>query len=185
MRAFRGNKEVQVYMVRQLRPSEKCLFRDHLLRLDSESRSDRFNGGTKDEFLIAYADRSFSDGTSVIGVVEDGKVIGAAELHENIEPGEQPTAEIAFSVEREWQHRGLGGLLFERLIQTAMGLGYRRLRVTTHAQNAAMKALARRFGARLSFEAGETVGLIELEDVVPMVLPQHEHSRYWSNTDAR
>lgn len=183
MRTYSGNQEIQVFVVRQLRPSEKGLFRDHLLRLDRESRADRFNGGTKDEFLIAYADRSFSDGTSVIGVVEDGKVIGAAELHEKPDPDE-PTAEIAFSVEKEWQHRGLGGLLFERLIQTAMGLGYRRLSVTTHAQNAAMKALARRFGARLTFESGETVGLIELEDTVHMALPVHARADYWEHREA-
>ena len=183
MRTDNGNLRSEIFEVRQLRPSEKELFRDHLLRLDRQSRSDRFNGGTKDEFLIAYADRSFSDGTSVVGVVEDGKVIAAAELHENPDPGE-PTAEIAFSVEKEWQQRGLGGLLFERLIQTAMGLGYRMLRVTTHAQNAAMKALARRYGAKLTFEAGETVGLIELEDTVHISLPAEVRARYWSDRQA-
>ncbi|MCO5065979.1 MAG: GNAT family N-acetyltransferase [Rhizobiaceae bacterium] len=183
MRTYNGNLKTKIFEVRQLRPSEKLLFRDHLLRLDKESRADRFNGGTKDEFLIAYADRSFADGTSVIGVVEEGQVIGAAELHENPDPGE-PTAEIAFSVEKPWQHRGLGGLLFERLIQTAMGLGYRRLRVTTHAQNAAMKALARRFGAKLTFEAGETVGLIELEDTVHMALPVTARAEYWRDRQA-
>ena len=149
------------FVVRQLRPSEQPLFRDHLLRLDRESRSDRFNGAIKDEFLIAYAERCFRDGTSVIGVVENGRVIGAAELHER--PDEiEPTAEIAFSVERSWQRRGLGGLLFQRLLGGARGLGYERLRVTTHAQNGAMKALAKRYGAKLTFEAGETVGLIEI-----------------------
>ncbi|RFC64861.1 MULTISPECIES: GNAT family N-acetyltransferase [Mesorhizobium] len=183
MQTNSGNQETHFFVVRQLRPSEKDLFRDHLLRLDRESRTDRFNGGTKDDFLIAYADRSFSDGTSVIGVVNDGRVIGAAELHEKPEPDGEPTAEIAFSVENEWQHRGLGGLLFERLIQTAIGLGYRRLRVTTHSQNAAMKALARRFGAKLTFEFGETVGLIELEDAVHMALPIHARTDFWHQRD--
>lgn len=149
------------FVVRQLRPSEQPLFRDHLLRLDKESRADRFNGAINDQFLVTYAERCLHDGTSVIGVVENGRVIGAAELHER--PDEiEPTAEIAFSVEKEWQHRGLGGLLFQRLLAAARGLGYERLRVTTHAQNAAMKALAKRYGAKLTFEAGETVGLIEL-----------------------
>lgn len=149
------------FVVRQLRPSEQPLFRDHLLRLDKQSRADRFNGAINDDFLVRYAERCFREGASVIGVVENGRVIGAAELHER--PDEvEPTAEIAFSVEKEWQHRGLGGLLFQRLLAAARGLGYERLRVTTHAQNAAMKALAKRYGAKLTFEAGETVGLIEL-----------------------
>ena len=64
----------------------------------------------------------------------------------------EPTGEIAFSVERDLQHRGIGGRLFQRLIAKARGLGYLRLQVTTHSNNGAMKALARRFNAELSFQ---------------------------------
>ncbi|MBA3446281.1 MAG: GNAT family N-acetyltransferase [Pseudaminobacter sp.] len=148
--------------IRQLRPSDLARFRDHLLRLDAESRRDRFNGLTDDEFVSSYADRCFAEGTTVIGYVEDGRVLGAAELHELANEA-VPTGEIAFSVEREVQHRGIGGRLFERLILNALGLGYTRLLVTTHPQNEAMKALARRFNAVLSFGQGETRGIIDLD----------------------
>lgn len=147
--------------IRHLRPSELPLFRDHLLRLDRASRHDRFNGATSDAFLESYATRCFQDGTTVVGYVEDGRVVGAAELHERADL-DPPTAEIAFSVEEAFQHRGLGSRLFQRLVLHAYALGYTRLRVTTHAQNSAMKALARKFRAKLTFEHGETVGTIEL-----------------------
>lgn len=149
-------------IIRQLRPSDMPRFREHLLRLDAASRRDRFNGAINDNFLAAYAERSFSEGATVIGYVEDGEVLGAAELHERAEFAE-PTGEIAFSVESRLQHRGIGGRLFERLIFHARALGYSRLLVTTHPQNEAMKALARKFDAALSFEAGETVGVIMLD----------------------
>ncbi|MEI5679318.1 MULTISPECIES: GNAT family N-acetyltransferase [unclassified Mesorhizobium] len=148
-------------IIRQLRPSDLPRFREHLLRLDAVSRRDRFNGATDDDFIASYADRSFAQGTTVIGYVEDDKVFGAAELHERPEIAE-PTGEIAFSVERHLQHRHIGGRLFERLIANARGLGYTKLLVTTHPQNVAMKALARKFNAALSFEDGETVGVIDL-----------------------
>ena len=148
--------------IRQLRPSDLPRFRDHLLRLDAVTRRDRFNGAISDAFVAAYADRSFAEGTTVIGYVEGDEVLGAAELHERPEEAE-PTAEIAFSVERHLQHRGLGGRLFARLIQQARGFGYTRLFVTTHADNRAMKALAKRFDAALTFAEGETVGVIRLE----------------------
>lgn len=153
-------------VVRRLRPSELPLFRDHLMRLDGESRRDRFNGVACDAFIKDYAARSFAQGATVVGYVEGGRVLGAAELHErpDLDP---PTAEIAFSVEKPLQHRGLGSQLFQRLIAHARALGYTRLRVTTHPHNEAMRALARKFNARLSFEAGETVGLIEL-DAAPL-----------------
>lgn len=149
-------------VVRRLRPSELRLFRDHLLRLGSEDRRDRFNGTASDAFLENYATRSFREGATVVGYVEGGQVLGAAELHErpDLDP---PTAEIAFSVEKALQHRGLGSELFRRLIAHARALGYTQLRVTTHPQNEAMRSLARKFNARLSFEEGETVGTIDLE----------------------
>lgn len=162
-------------VIRQLRPSDLPKFREHLLRLDSESRRDRFNGPSNDNFVAAYAERAFRDGTTVIGYVESVEVLGAAELHE-IEGEGEPTGEIAFSVEHVLQHRGIGSRLFERLIWHAHALGYTQLRVTTHPQNQAMKRLASKFNARLRFEGGETVGLIELsparDGFAPQVTPQ-------------
>ena len=150
--------------IRQLRPSDLASFREHLLRLDSDSRRDRFNGVTDDIFVGSYAARCFADGTTVIGYVEDGEVRGAAELHErpDLDP---PTGEIAFSVERDLHHKGIGSGLFRRLIAHAHSLGYAELRVTTHPHNEAMKALARKYHARLTFEDGETVGTIDLSQV--------------------
>lgn len=153
--------------IRQLRPSDQPRFRDHLLRLDAESRRDRFNGYVDDAFIARYVDRSFAEGTTVVGYVEGDRVLGAAELHERPEEAE-PTAEIAFSVERSLQHRGIGGRLFERLTEQARGFGYARLLVTTHPDNLAMRALARRHHAHLTFEDGEAVGTIELPPLMPI-----------------
>lgn len=153
--------------IRLLRHSELPQFTAHLIRLDSESRRDRFNGPTSDMFVKDYAERSFRNGAVVIGYVENGQVLGAAELHERPEDAE-PTGEIAFSVEAQLQHRGLGGLLFARLIESARAFGYERLLVTTHPQNEAMKRLARRFNASLRFADGETLGEIRLEPVPPL-----------------
>lgn len=162
-------------IIRQLRPSEELLFRQHLLGLDPASRRDRFNGVTDDAFLSRYSSRCFHDGTMVIGFVVDGKVRGAAELHERPDRPE-PTGEIAFSVDKEYQFQGVGAALFKRLIESARGYGYEKLIVTTHPHNEAMKSLARRFDARLTFEEGETVGLIELApidqvDATPAMVP--------------
>ena len=154
-------------IIRQLRPSDLPRFRAHLLRLDAESRRDRFNGFTDNRFISAYVYRSFAAGATMIGYVEDDKVLGAAELHEQA-GGSEPTAEIAFSVERHLQHRGLGGKLFEHLIVTARDFGYTRLLVNTHPQNNAMRALARRYNAELVFEDGETVGTVHLPPPLPL-----------------
>jgi len=171
MQDLRTSTEMPLGAIRQLRPSDLPKFREHLLRLDTESRRDRFNGPSNDAFVAAYAERAFRAGTTVIGYVEGDEVMGAAELHE-IEGEGEPTGEIAFSVEQVLQHRGIGSKLFQRLIWHAHALGYTQLRVTTHPQNQAMKRLASRFDARLRFEGGETVGLIELQPAAEIFAPQ-------------
>jgi GNAT superfamily N-acetyltransferase len=148
--------------VRTLSQHEELpLLRDHLLRLDPESRHDRFNGFLDDNFIERYAARCATDGTVIVAYMENGIVRGAAELHPP-EQSEDGLPEIAFSVESCVRRRGVGSLLFQRVISEARWKGYRKLRVTTGAQNHAMRALACKLGARLVFQHGESTGTIDL-----------------------
>ena len=146
-----------------LRQQEELpLLRDHLLRLDRASRHDRFHGFMDDSFIERYAEKCASDGTVIIAYIEDGVVRGAAELHP---PDQSPDAlpEIAFSVEACVRRQGVGSILFRKLIAEARAKGYRSLRITTGAQNEAMRALAHKFGAHLTFRHGESTGTIDLK----------------------
>jgi len=148
--------------VRTLRQQEELpLLRDHLLRLDPESRHDRFHGFMDDSFIERYAAKCADDGTVIIAYIRDGVVRGAAELHP---PDRSPDSlpEIAFSVEARVRRQGVGSILFEKLIAEARSKGYRSLRITTGAENQAMRALAHKFGANLTFRHGESTGTIDL-----------------------
>jgi GNAT superfamily N-acetyltransferase len=147
--------------IRTLTAREMPLLREHLLRLDPESRRDRFHGATDASFVDSYATRCLADGTVVIAYVEDGKVLGAAELHQP-DTSQDGVPEIAFSVERDLRRKGIGSILFRRLIAEAEGRGYESLRITTGYSNEAMRALARKFGAHLTFRHGESTGSIDL-----------------------
>ncbi|MDP1881605.1 MAG: GNAT family N-acetyltransferase [Bradyrhizobium sp.] len=149
--------------VRTLRQQEELpLLRGHLLRLDAESRHDRFHGFMDDSFIERYAAKCADDGTVIIAYIEDGVVRGAAELHP---PDQSPDSlpEIAFSVEARVRRQGVGSILFKKLIAEARSKGYRSLRITTGAQNQAMRALAHKFGAHLTFRHGESTGSIDLQ----------------------
>jgi GNAT superfamily N-acetyltransferase len=141
---------------------ELPLLRDHLLRLDPESRHERFHGFMDDGFIERYAAKCASDGTIVIAYLEDGMVRGAAELHP---PDRSPDSlpEIAFSVEAPLRRQGIGSILFRKLIAEARAKGYRSLRITTGARNEAMRTLAGKFGAHLVFRHGESTGTIDLK----------------------
>jgi GNAT superfamily N-acetyltransferase len=135
--------------VRTLSQREELpLLRDHLLRLDPESRHDRFSGYLDDEFIERYAQKCAEDGTIIVAYMESGIVRGAAELHPP-EQSEDGLPEVAFSVETCVRRQGVGSILFTRLI-------------TTGAQNHAMRALAAKFGARLVFRHGESTGTIDV-----------------------
>jgi GNAT superfamily N-acetyltransferase len=147
--------------IRTLTAREMPLLREHLVRLDPASRRDRFHGATDESFVESYANRCLVDGTVVIAYVEDDKVLGAAELHQP-DTSEDGIPEIAFSVEPGLRRKGIGSILFRRLIAEAEGRGYESLRITTGSSNEAMRALARKFGAHLTFSHGESTGSIDL-----------------------
>jgi hypothetical protein len=149
--------------VRTLHQQEELpLLRDHLLRLDPDSRHDRFNGFMDDGFIERYAAKCADDGTIIVAYIEGGEVRGAAELHP---PDQSPDGlpEIAFSVEASVRRQGVGSILFKRLMSEARWKGYGALRITTGAQNQAMRSLANKFGAHLTFRHGESTGTIDLK----------------------
>ncbi len=146
--------------IRILRPDELPLLRDHLLRLDPTSRRDRFHGAVGDAFVDNYIARCFGPKTIAIAYLDNDEVHGVAELHDPVSDDDLP--ELAFSVEESFRRRGIGSVLFKTLLDEARRAGYQRLRVTTGAQNDAMRALAKKFGAHLVFDHGELAGTIDL-----------------------
>ena len=134
---------------------------EHLLALDDAGRHDRFNAFTSAEWIEAYARRCIHPGTLVLAAVHEGKVVGVAELH----PLSPDSAELAFSVLQEWRGKGLGEGLFAMIVEAAWSRGLDSIEITTHSSNEAMKRLARKFGAELTFSHGDTVGRLALDDI--------------------
>ena len=60
--------------MRRLVPADLPGFRDHLLRLDADSRHDRFGMAVSDEFVRNYAERCFGIDDVIYGFVAEGEV---------------------------------------------------------------------------------------------------------------
>jgi GNAT superfamily N-acetyltransferase len=99
---------------------ETELYRQHLLRLDAESRRNRFGGAVSDGFIHRYSEPSALNGAVIHGFFVDGVLRGAAELRLLERPGE---AEAALSIERAWQSHGVGTALLERVLLAARNSG--------------------------------------------------------------
>ncbi len=145
--------------MRKLWPTERDRFRDHLLRLDKETRRLRFAHFVSDAFIEDYASRMAELGSVVYGYTRDGRVRAAAELRRLGDSwGEE--AEAAFSVEKAYQDQGIGTELMGRVVRAARNRGIRRLYMSCLAENSKMQAIARKHEADLRFEYGEVLGEI-------------------------
>ena len=156
--------------IRRLWPTETDRFRDHLLRLDKDSRRLRFAHAVSDAFIEDYASRMTEYGSLVYGHVVDGKVRGAAELRRLGDAwGEE--AEAAFSVEKAYQDHGVGSDLMGRVVRAARNRRVRQLYMSCLAENAKMQVIAKKHEAVLRFEYGEVIGEIlpETPDYFSMV----------------
>jgi len=154
-------------VIRKLWVGETDKYRDHMLRLDSESRHSRFGGGVSDDFIRNYVDLSISLDTVVHGFLVDGVLRGAGELRPlGLRLPQQ--AEAAFSVEKPWQSHGVGSALLRRTLLTARNRGFRMLHMACLAENRRMQQLARKFDAELSFDFGSVVGEVESSRPTPL-----------------
>jgi GNAT superfamily N-acetyltransferase len=145
-------------VVRRLWPADLPAFREHLLRLDPQSRFDRFAMAVNDAFLSRYAERCFGIDDVIYGYFVDGTMRGAGELRgvgNNIIGG---SVEAAFSVELAWRRRGVGTELMSRIVRAARNRRADALYMSCLARNAAMQGLARKFAADLRFETDDMTG---------------------------
>ena len=155
--------------VRKLWMGETVAYRDHLLRLDPDSRRRRFSGAVSDEFIARHAATAGNLGVVVHGFFVDGTLRGAAEL--------RPTgsalsreAEAAFSIEQPWQSHGVGTVLLERTLLSARNRGINSLRMDCLADNRRMQQLARKFEADLKFDFGSVIGEVDAPRSTPLSL---------------
>jgi GNAT superfamily N-acetyltransferase len=144
-------------------------YRDHLLRLDPESRRNRFGGAVSDEFILNYIELSLGLDAVIHGFFVDGILRGVAELRP-LGGGFAEEAEAAFSIEQPWQSHGVGTALLERTLLAARNRGIKLLHMACLANNRRMIDLARKFEADLKFDFGSVVGEVEAPHPTPLSL---------------
>jgi GNAT superfamily N-acetyltransferase len=155
--------------IRKLWISETDTYRDHLLRLDHDSRRRRFSGAVSDEVIARHAATANELGVVVHGFFVDGVLRGAAELR-RIGSTFTHEAEAAFSIEQPWQSHGVGSELLERTLLSARNRGITSLQMLCLADNQRMQQLARKFEADFRFDFGSVVGEVDPPHSTPLSL---------------
>jgi GNAT superfamily N-acetyltransferase len=145
--------------IRKMWLSEGDKLRDHLLRLDRETRRMRFGMAISDDFICEYASHFGDMKGLAYGYFVDGEMHAAAELR-LIGDGWPADAEGAFSVEHAHQNQGIGTELLGRIIRAARNRGVSRLYMNCMSENHKMQRLCRKYDAELHFDHGEVVGRV-------------------------
>ena len=137
---------------RKLWASDGTALQAHLLRLDPESRRMRFGTPVTDYFIEQYAQNALGSHSISHGYFVDDVLRGVAELRgfRGVAGGE---AEAAFSVENDFQNKGIGTELFGRTVLAARNRGISKLFVNFLSQNARMQAIAKKFDAVVTYDS--------------------------------
>jgi len=141
-------------------------FLKHLLRLDADTRLQRFRFLATDADLRDYVGRLDLQRARVIGFVCQGTVRGAAELS----PSESTRAlvlDATVSVEKEWQGRGIRAALMVRAIPVARGLGATHIRVEGLAGNEPLRRIVAQFDGDMLFEDGDCEAWLPVGGIGP------------------
>ena len=178
-------------VIRRLWVFERDKVRDHLLRLDGDDRQRRFGGYVNAAQVGAHCDRRDWSRGLLVGYIAGAQARGVGELT-LLGGGSPRTAELAVSVERPYQNRGIGTALLRRLVIAARNRLIDRLRMVCLIDNVGAVRLARRFDGALSFDQGQAEARLEppwptlwtwLEEALSEVAVAPAHALFASPTD--
>jgi GNAT superfamily N-acetyltransferase len=141
-----------MYTVYRLTHIEYWKYRQHLKQLDADSRYLRFGYAIKDEVIDLVCDRVERNLLKhKIFVIEDEDCAVIAAGHISLE--DEPV-ELAFSVLKEYQGRGMGSALMKRCVEWCQNRSIKQGCMVCLSRNIAIKKLATKHGILIE-EAGD------------------------------
>jgi RimJ/RimL family protein N-acetyltransferase len=153
-----------VVIVRPVRPEDRELFVAGFERMSPESRYRRFfmhkqKLTDRELDMFTNLDHEHAEAIGAIDPVT-GEGAGVARLHRH---EDDPTvAEAAVTVVDDWQGRGLGGVLLDRLVARARELGVERFDASLLTSNRAMLRLFEQLGCMRSHREDDQVLAIDV-----------------------
>lgn len=128
-------------------------FEEHLLRLDAEQRRLRFAGSQSDHAIRSHCANRQWPRDVVIGFFDDNELRGAAEIGFS-DSTSATLAEVAVTVEGDWQNQGIGTELLRQAILVARNRLVGTLYLVCLLENGAMYSVARKFVPLLELRQG-------------------------------
>ncbi|SFN60556.1 GNAT family N-acetyltransferase [Dokdonella immobilis] len=143
--------------IRAIRTEDGPLEREFIAGLSPETRRMRFLGQIgepSDDLIRSLTDLDFSHDMALIATVEQRGQTVEVGVSRYATGEDRSVGECAIVVADDWQHRGIGTLLMQRLIEVARGRGMKRLFSIDDSENARMRELAEELGFKRHFDPG-------------------------------
>jgi RimJ/RimL family protein N-acetyltransferase len=150
-----------MHIVYRLQPHDYGRYRKHLLALDEASRYNRFAFNISDEVLNKLCDDFEANPKNhKLFVIEDENldVVGVGHI-----ALEGDAMELAFSVIKEHQGKGMGSSLMKRCIEWCQNRNIHQGKMTCLATNTAVRKLASKHGVLVN-DHGEVLADINIPD---------------------
>lgn len=144
---------------RKLTREEAPLVVRHLLRLGPEDWHARFHGYAARHKASEHVRGLDWTQAVIIGAFHDGELRAVGELHPTADEG-ACDAEIAITVETDWQNRGIGTEVLRRLINAARNRNLRRVCLLCLSENARIRHLVEKLEGSLHGDLGQVEGAI-------------------------
>jgi RimJ/RimL family protein N-acetyltransferase len=162
--------------IRAVRPDDKRRIAEAFGNLDPESIYTRFfrhKSELTDEELKAATEVDFENTVALVVAVPAGEeqeiIIGAGRYILYAPPNAERSAEVAFTVEEDYQGQGIAGMILRHLIHIARAQGVAQFEAEVLPKNRAMLAVLARSGLSMkqSFEDNVVHAILSLTADAP------------------
>lgn len=154
------------FIISTLDDEDRPKIRSHLLRLNQEDRYLRFFTIAKDELIERYVREiiDLEEGRAFgIVTIPNRKLIGLAHVSRIETADHRVSAEVGFSIDREYRGQGLAKRLMDRVLTYCKANNVNTLYMNCLRENRAMQHVARSAGLRTITNADEAVAELELK----------------------
>ncbi len=164
-------RDGQSVLIRPIRADDESMMRDMFYSFSEKTVYLRYHGTLKampHNRLQVFCNVDYDTEIALIGVVGPAgkeEVVGVGRY---LTEATKQSAEMAFVVRDDWQRKGLGTILFKRLVEIAQANGIRKFHAEVLAENSGMLKIFHRSG--LSVETSTEEGVVGITMELPQAL---------------
>jgi acyl-CoA hydrolase len=173
-------KTVKLYdgdevLIRPIKPDDEPMMKEMFYSFSEQTVYLRYHGSLKSmphNKLQVFCNVDYDTEVALIGVAGTAgneEVVGVGRY---MTDAAKTSAEFAFVVRDDWQRKGLGTVLFNRLVEIAKSEGIRRFAADVLAENSGMLKIFHRSG--LNVETSTEDGVVRVEMSLPDDAPPEE-----------